>query len=287
MYRADSLPAVLFRRAAATPEEPWLFYRRGWDWSWWPWRSVAERVAAWTESLSPLAAGTRAAFAAAPSPSTIALDLALQGAGLLSVPVPPDLTTADLAAALAERRAEVWVNPEGEDLSIHFATERDGRSVREAGGAVVDGGRVFTARDLIGAATTIEELLPGGRRGREILVSCRPLSDPAERQLLAWAIWSGAALLLEPDRSAGVATAVWARPTLFHGTAAEIALLRQAALRRRRWRPKRLPFGRLHTLLVDGEPGELPVGERELWEKRGVRLAAIPVIPVVLPAPAR
>ena len=64
---------------------------------------------------------------------------------------------------------------------------------------------------------------------RDILVSGRPLSDPAEHRLLAWATLTGAAILFEPDPAAYVPAAAWARPTVFQGTAAEIAALRREA----------------------------------------------------------
>jgi hypothetical protein len=295
----DSLPAALFRHAAARPEEPWLFHRQGWDWRWLPWRSVAGRVAVWIAALSSLPTGTRAAFAEWPGPQAVALDLALQGAGLTSAPVPRELSGAALCTALAERRAEVWIETEGSErpaevgLPVHSLpawTEEGpsglGRSGLVppppkigAGGAIVScaaGGAVLAAGDLIAVAERIEALLPAGRRGREIVVSSRPLADPGERQLLAWATWTGAALLLEADRGASVATAVWARPTLFHGDARELALLRQAVprsvLERLGRRPRR-PFGRLHTILLDGD---LPPDEQAFWEGRGVRVQTIP-----------
>lgn len=273
----DSLPAALFRHAAERPEEPWLFHRRGWDWHWLPFRAVAERVALWTQALSGLPPGTRAAFAAWPGPHAIALDLAVQAAGLCSVPLPEEPRAEALAAVLAERQAQLWIGPGGREIPPWIEEEPSGLSysaptpppplASPAGGALLDGGTELTAADLVAAAEAIEALLPAGRSGREILVSCHPLSDPAERRLLAWATWTGAALLLEADRAAGPATALWARPTLFHGDANDLAALRRAVSRRRLFRP-RLPFGRLHTIFPEGE---LPAEERSFWEERGVQ----------------
>jgi hypothetical protein len=323
----DSLPAALFQHAALRPEEPWLFSRQGWDWPWLPFRTVAGRVAAWSAELAGLPAGCRAAFAAWPGPQSIALDLALQAAGLLSIPL--KASNSAFADALASRDAEIWIEPAGSEprelpaglprLALSAWTEEGPSGLGGAGppaspylhlppgGVVLDGGRQLAAADLVVAAAALEALLapqprarhwlrwvprtgdwlreapegagpqdqtepaPRARRGREILVSFRPLGDPAERQLLAWATWTGAALLLEADRSAGPASAVWARPTLFHGDPEDVAVLRRAADRRHLFRP-RLPFGRLHTILVDGD---LPAGDRAFWEGRGVRLVAI------------
>ena len=118
-----------------------------------------------------------------------------------------------------------------------------------------------------------------------IRISFRPLSEPAERQLLAWATWTGAAVLLEADRAAGPASAVGARPTLFHGDAEDLAVLSRAVSGRRlRWpgRPS-LPFGRLHTILLDGD---LTTEDRAFWESRGVRLLAPPPLVPAAAGPA-
>jgi hypothetical protein len=289
----DSLPAALFRHAASRPEEPWLFYRRGWDWPWLPWRAVAARVASWSEALAGVKAGSRAAFADWPGPLSIALDLALQAAGLISTPIPEERTDPELAAALVLRRAEIWIEPAGSRRREGAAAlprlelpawNEEGPSgldpagpppsltlLRPAGGVVLEDGRELAAADLVAAAATIEASLPADRHGREILVAFRSLSAPATRRLLAWATWTGAAVLLESDRGAGGASAVWARPTVFHGDASDLAVLRRALAGRRLLRPirPRLPFSRLHTIFVEGV---LPDDERAFWEGRGVRL---------------
>ena len=277
----DSLPAALFRHAAERPEEPWLFHRRGWDWTWLPFRAVAERVALWATALADLPPGTRAAFAAWPGPRALALDLALQAAGLCSVPLPEEPRAEALAVLLADKQVQIWIGPGGYEIPPWIEEDPSGLSspapsgplplVSPAGGVLLEDGTEMAAAGLVTAAEAVELLLPPGRSGREILVSCRPLSDPAERRLLAWATWTGAAILLESDRAAGPATARWARPTLFHGDADDLAALRRAVSRRRLFRP-RLPFGRLHTILLDGD---LPTEERAFWEERGVTLQSL------------
>jgi hypothetical protein len=292
----DSLPAALFHHATVRPEEPWLFSREGWDWPWLPFRAVAGRVALWSTELAGLPVGCRAAFAAWPGPQPLALDLALQTAGLISIPLSADLSGPAFAAALDARGAEVWIEPGGsEPRELPAALSRWALSAWSeegpsglggsrspispsprlpAGSVVLEDGRELTAADLVAAARALDALLSpatSARRGREILVSFRPLADPAERPLLAWATWTGAALLLESDRATGPASAVWARPTLFRGDAHDLAVLRRAASGRRlRWpgRP-RLPFGRLRTILMDGD---LSREDRDFWEGRGVRL---------------
>jgi hypothetical protein len=124
--------------------------------------------------------------------------------------------------------------------------------------------------DLAGAAVLSDRL--GSPEIRDILVSGRPLSDPAEHRLLAWATLTGAAVLFEPDPAAYVPAAAWARPTVFQGTADEIAALRREAQTFRPawpWRRPRLPFGRLRAIL-SLEP--LPAEDEAFWTSRGTAI---------------
>lgn len=125
---------------------------------------------------------------------------------------------------------------------------------------------------LAGAAALAGRL--GPPEIRDILVSGRPLSDPAEHRLLAWATLSGAVILFEPDPAAYVPAAAWARPTVFQGTAAEIAALRREATSfRPAWpgRRPRLPFGRLRAILPL-EP--LPAEDEAFWTGRGAAIVS-------------
>lgn len=104
---------------------------------------------------------------------------------------------------------------------------------------------------------------------RDIVVLSGPLDDPAERAMLSWAVRTGAAVVLEPDPAHKVATAAWARPTVFHGTPEEIAGLRQWVQKeRRRW------WRRLRAVLVKGAR-ELPAAEEAWWQGRGVEIGRI------------
>jgi hypothetical protein len=140
-----------------------------------------------------------------------------------------------------------------------------GERARMAGGAAERAG--LDSRAVLG----------GARRSppRAVLVSCRPLADPGERALLAWATLAGAALVLEPDPASLVATAAWARPTLFAGTVAEIAALRRVVERGRRGSrgSRRLPLRRLRLLLPRG-PDPLDPAEASFWQAHGVEIAA-------------
>jgi hypothetical protein len=123
---------------------------------------------------------------------------------------------------------------------------------------------------------------PPRRGGQEVVVTARPLAEPGERRLLSWALLAGAAVVLEPLAANLVATAAWARPTVFRGSAAELAALAAAVeaderaglgglvrRARRRLAPNAtpgLPLGRLHTLLATGPPGPA----EGWWRRRGV-----------------
>lgn len=232
MSTPSSLPAALFRRAASDPEGPWLFRSEGWDWPWQPWGEVARRVSFWAERLSSLPPGTRVAFADQTRPEAVVLDLAVQAAGLVSVParderdleecrVWADLET-DSGAPAGLERLRLPASGEGTGLVL----------ARTAGGAVVrrEGRPVELSQpDLIALADRLQEQIPPPPKPvREILVAGRSLADFEDRAVLAWATVTGAAVLLPPTPESRAATAAWARVTVFHGTEAEIAALRAA-----------------------------------------------------------
>lgn len=124
------------------------------------------------------------------------------------------------------------------------------------------GVREIAASTLDAEARRIAALLPTAPR-RDILIAGRSPEDPDERAVLAWATVAGAAVVLASPEMR-LAAALWARPTLFHGTASEIAALSVAIAERsrRRWH-------RLRAVLVTG-PDDLPAAEREAWSARGV-----------------
>ena len=133
---------------------------------------------------------------------------------------------------------------------------------------MVAGPREVAQEELIAAANRFQELIGGN--GREIVVAGRAPERWADRAFFSWATAQGAAVLLAPHPSSLIGSAVWARPTVFHGSAAELAALRRAVEQERPklWerRADRLPFGRLRVVLCDE-----PVEER-FWAERGVRV---------------
>ncbi len=254
MAAPPNLPAALLQRAAADPEEPWLFRAEGWDWVWHPWRELAGWMEDWQQSLSALPAGARTGFHYAPRPEFVILDLAIQAAGRVSAP--------------GERReGDAWVEIADGKLNISSGSHSSGH----AGAAVVTvaGEPVeWTAAELVAAGERLQADI-GISDSREIVVLGGTLADPVERTMLSWAALTGAAVVLEPDPALRAATAAWVRPTVFHGTPAEIADLR-ARVRRKRG----LPFGRLRTVLVAGWQVLAPEDEA-FWQGRGVQVARV------------
>jgi hypothetical protein len=179
----------------------------------------------------------------------VVLDLAIQAAGLISAPGSqgaPDLPP--------------W-NGDGEGQIPD----------RRAGGVMVED-REVEQEHLIAAAGTFQEALAPGDGEREIVVMGR-----LDRTLLSWSTLYGSALLLAPSPDNLVGSAVWARPTLFCGNAAELAAFRHAVEQEKPpfWARKkdRLPFGRLRTVIwTEGGPSD---EERGFWEGRGVRVRSL------------
>lgn len=277
MSTLPSLPAALLRRAASDPEEPWLFRSEGWDWPWQPWGEIARWTSFWAERFAALPSGTRVAFADRPHPSAVALDLAVQAAGLMAVPVRD-------AKDLEGVGCRVWADvdsgpdpgaPSGLERLRLPAWEGSGEArfpeKHPAGGVVVrrEGSPVELSQpDLIALAERIQaEIPPPPRPVREILVAGPSLADITDRAVLAWATVTGAALLVSPSPESRVATAAWARVTVFHGAAAEIAALRTTVEKGSR-------FWRLRAVLQAGEG--LTEDDVSFWTDRGTKVGRVP-----------
>jgi hypothetical protein len=139
--------------------------------------------------------------------------------------------------------------------------------------------------ELMAAAARVASAIdaPAGRgaRRREILVAGWPLQEWPARLLAAWATATGAALVLEADPARRPGTVLWARPTVFYGSAAELAALGrqvEAARQPRRWRrsrPPAPPLGRLRTLFQADPPSP---AEAAFWQECGARLLQLPGI---------
>lgn len=129
----------------------------------------------------------------------------------------------------------------------------------------------ISQQELAGAAESIQRGI-GETAQREIVVLGHAPERWQDRAVLAWATVYGAATLLsDPENFVG--SAMWARPTVFHGNAAELAAFRRAVEEEKPpfWDRKkgRLPFGRLRTVLCD------QADDREFWEGRGVSVVVL------------
>ena len=208
-------------------------------------------AAGWAGALARFPLGARATFLYGPWPQAVILDLAVQAAGLVAAPMSEG----------QHGQAEV----DGERLVLPSWEEAE-----RAGAAAPVPERLAGEVDLAAAAERLGREIPELPEGRRHIVVLGGFAgDPAGRFLLAWATVAGAAILLEPEPAHYVPTAIWARPTVFAGTVADRARLREAVERDRR---RRLPFGRLRAVLaIDGE---LPAEEAAFWEGRGVKAFA-------------
>jgi len=172
--------------------------------------------------------------------------------------------------------------------------ERPGRtddvfSVKE-GGAVRNGvevaGPFLVSAVAIGAGSAeVVDLDRGG--ARDIWISWRPLTHPAELALARWAIVAGAAILVEPGERLHPELFAWARPTLASGSAEELlALANKFELLaprffHRRWYRQR--GERFRLLLVEGDPSPSELQQvRQRWRALSPSLA-----PRCVPFPGR
>ncbi len=274
MPAPPSLPAALLRFAASDPETPWLFRPEGLDWRW---HSFGE-VAAWMALDAGFAAGLPSGEVAIPfaaTPAWVSLDLALQASGrtsaLAGAPADlPDLPPRPGSPGSAYRR---W-----RQVPLPEAPLEPG-AVRLVGSGGLPW--IWSAADLVeegeALGAEIERLGGPPPGGREIALWNGPPDQAAARAFLAWATLRGAALVLEPDPYARIATALWARPTVFLGEAADLAALRQSLEdeRPRRWfrRAPALPLKRLRAVVHSGT-ARLPEAEEAFWRGRGVAVIA-------------
>ena len=207
-------------------------------------------MSAWAERLAVLPAGSHVSFSYTALPEAVILDLAIQAAGLVPVPV---------SAPVPEGWGERFdLDPPAPGPLFHQSPGE---------GAMPDWAAM--------AERVQAEIGAPPKRTREIVVLSGPLDRPEERAMLSWATVAGAAVVLEPNPALRVATAAWVRPTVFHGTAEEVAALRGWVEKEGKgWFRERvrLPFRRLRRVLAVGEIG---AEEKEFWEGRGAAVSGI------------
>lgn len=245
-----SLPAALADHAAATPEEPWLFDRDGDDWRWRSWAQVADQAARGAGVLGRLAGTARVVVADRLAPDAVAAALAVQAAGGVAVQAGDRAADDAPAPDLPPVRSRLarWTP----DLDALRHTDPD---------ALAFAGR--THHDLWAAARVWSGRFPAPR-GRPILLASPELGRVHRQVLLAWALATGAAWVLEDDPFAFLPSALRNRPTRVLAPGADLALL-ATALRERRHRR----WHRLEAVgVTDDAPAELYYGDE--WDALGV-----------------
>jgi AMP-binding enzyme len=229
-----------------------------------PAREAAERAGcvAWLEVAGGEARVTR--LDAPPAPTAAAA--AVPGIAVAAVPGTAAVTVADDPGSAAPVHGSAAVPP-GDPGVLVTGAAGDWRRLSQA--------------ELLAAAAAVERAIgspPGHRAGsrqREILVAGWPLQEWAGRLLAAWAVAAGAALVLEADPALRLGAVLWARPTVFHGTAEELAALRLRVEAAPRPRRRRLspPLGRLRTLFQSEPPA---ADDAAFWRERGAQLLRLP-----------
>ncbi len=324
----NPLTAILAALAEQIPEEPWLFHR-GWiSWEWRSFAQVADQVARGVQLLqasqqnphqdrSDRAQSRQVAFDSRCHPDQVAIDLAIQAAGLTSVAVGPDLllpawepqpacwmdsegvpadparlalrlpapsswlkprplTALDPSAGAAGAvlvQAEVpAANQNPEVPAANLNPEVPAANLNPEVPAAKPGTRQLSQRQLRAAAGQLDAQLAGiagpGEPERWIVFSSVPLTLFAGRVLTAWTLERRAAWVLEPQRDALVAGALWARPHLVVGYSAELSGLAQA-LTGVKARHRRLKC----VWAVDDD---LEAARLDLWQQLGVQASRFP-----------
>lgn len=286
-----SAVAALGRHARRAPEQPWLFHRPDVDWRWRSWGQVAAQAGA-----GPLAVrgelpprGSAVPYPAYVHPDSLALDLALAAAGFAPLPLPPQPWPPEDEPLAAPPLTELAISPAPESGGGPGAELAALADASAHGGAVVRSGGepVRLTADALGARARAALAPLGEPPAGDVIVLGAPLFVASERLLFTWAALAGAAVVLEPSAAARAETVRWVRPTLLHGTAAELADVFSAGSPRprRRWRarfvsgsaPARLapPFDRVRGVLVFGaEP--LPAALEAPWREAGVPVLELP-----------
>ncbi len=259
-------------------------------------------------SLATLPQEARLAFAGECSAASVLADLAVRLAGRTAVPL-SGLVVHEGVERLTSLGCHAWLAPPGavEEGGKEKAESRFGKTPviharaldpeaewaragrQEAVEEVASGGALvrlegcvesLSAARLREESHRLDEELGGARSeeasGQAITVLCAPLDSALGRHHLAWASYRAAALLVEPNPDAYLATLAWARPTVVAvHQPSEAAWLRQRMERSTgRWRWRRGPLGRLRGLLL--APGlDLSESDRRFWARRQVRLASV------------
>ena len=222
---ADSPPttalAALAAKAASVPEEPWLFYRQGWDWRWRSFGQAADQVARGAAALGD--APSVLGFRSRQDADAVAVVLAIQAAGRDADLASPPPTIPDCRSHLEEGPPRLLSPGDASPATLTLAA----------------GSAPATPAEIFREAGRFDTGLPSVRE-RWILCATPALTPRGLQVVLAWTLLAGAAWVLEPDSEAFHETVLWARPSIVVATAAELGRLSAALKDRRHRRHSRL-----------------------------------------------
>ncbi len=272
-----SLAESLARRAASTPEEPWLFYRWGWGWVWRSWGQAADQIARGVEALDRLPPGA-VGFDAVADPDALTAGLAAQTAGRVAVPV------AGGPEAARQLGCDAWISvgvgsadqppPRVELPAVRSRLDRrplrtlaPGEDAARGTLAARAGGAPWAQASSFAAAERLAALLPPLPE-RPIVLASPSLTPRAVQTLAAWSLGRAAAWALESQPEAFFSAALWTRPHLVLAEAAELAQLAAALTRKR--------FRRLRTAVVTD--GNLASSDEDRWGALGVSVVEMPAL---------
>ncbi len=276
---AATVLGLLAERAATVPEEPWLFFRQGWDWRWRSYLQVADQVARGAERLGTegprrhAERETRIACDGGQDPDAVAAGLAIEAAGYLALPI--------VGEAAPEARCDAVVTvgaspPASEDTTTAGRLLLPGcRSPLErwepqplrldAVRATMAQGQAYRSAERLAAKLPANLSPSRRRRGRPILCAGTTPDFGARDVWLAWTLVADAAWVLLGEDDDFVMSVLWARPTVVAAEARRLERL-AAALAQRRHRRRH----RLRAVVVVGEE---PPAARP-WDDLGVTLVA-------------
>lgn len=246
--------AELARRAAGSPELPWLFFRRELDWRWRSHRQVADHLARAAAVIQN--AGVRATTAlpliGAESQSAL---LATLAAGAAFVPLAE--APAEIPFLLQEDAKWPELAPAEPARPILELPAARGNIERYTAAALPTGPfgllrseqRSITLEQLEEAAAALAESLFADHQGKQPIVHLGARLDSATAaSVLLACLAANAVVALEPYPPATIASLLWCRPTLVVAHAEEIAALAAS------WTAKAAQHSRLQRILSWGEP---------------------------------
>jgi len=278
-----SLPALLAARAESCPQDPWLFQVELLEWRWRSWVRIAEQAAGAAAALAHLPAGTRVGLDGRPGADAVTLDLAVQAADLVSMPLCGENPRERAREAGCAAWLEAGSSPV-EEMALEGLERISAPPVRprlepwpqgleitlpEGRGGVVAEGREIGQDTLLAQAQALAERIPSLGE-RHVAFGFWGLDHPGGRAFAAWSLVTGAALLLEPQADAVPPGLLWTRPSVVHARAEELEAVAAALAdrSRRRW-------SRLRAFILDG-PDEPSAEARHALERAGAEIVGMP-----------